>query len=487
MAPTIKVKFLVGFFLIFSISLLLMNHFVVRIIETSHEKVITQDLISIKKNSNIYVKQAFLINHFTHDEMYFQQISREMVDDLQRVTSGESSAYTITGELLYASNKSKFSGVDDDDLKHAINGKTAYTIHYTNSTAQVYYSYPVVIDGKKVGILRFVKDFSFLYEQSKHMLDVIFYLTSGIFAAAFLFSYILSRNITIPIIKLSKISTEVTNGNLDIRISIKRKDEIGRLASNFSQMIDKIKLQINRIEKDRDRLIDLNHHRKQFFDNVTHELKTPLTSILGYAQMIKENRWTDEAFFDKGMNHIVNESQRLHQMVVSLLELSKETSTEEALEAIELGRLLQDVCEGMTFKAIRYKKTIVNNIQEGLFVQGSANKLRQLFINVIDNAIKYGYPHTYISVTALLVKETIQISIMNKGEEISSEDVASFFDPCYRSEKRKVIEAGSRGLGLTICKAIVEDHGGQISMTCSNEEICVSMQIPYLQAKREQG
>jgi signal transduction histidine kinase len=486
MVPTIKSKFLIGFFIIFLVSFLLMNHFVTRIIESSNEKIITQDLIGMKNNGNVYVRQSFMINHFTHDEIYFGQIAQEMVDDLFRSTSSDISAYSTKGELLYASNKDKFAGIAvDEDLKVALNGKTAYTIKHSNNLTEVYYSYPVVIEGKKVGILRFNKDFSYLYEHSRQILNFIFYITIGIFTAAFLFSYILSRNITIPILKLTKASTEVTNGNLDVQITSRRKDEIGKLARNFKQMIEKIKIQIERIENDRDRLKQLNDHRKQFFDNVTHELKTPLTSILGYAQMIKEHKMDDKHFFDKGMNHIVDESERLHGMVISLLELSKETTSEERLEMTEIGQIIQDVSEGMGFKAQRYKKSLQCEIQDNLFVWGRADKLRQLFINVIDNAIKYGYTRTNINVVASLYADQIHIVISNKGELISPEHLGNLFEPFYRADRKKLNEAGSNGLGLSICKAIVDEHQGTIEMTSVNEETNVIIRLPYVKSERD--
>ncbi|MBP1989371.1 sensor histidine kinase [Paenibacillus eucommiae] len=480
---TIKVKFLLGLFIIFSISLLLLNHFVVRIIDTSNEKIITQDLIGMKKNSNVYVKQTFMINHFNNDEIYFQQTAKDMADELRLVTSSEISAYTIKGDLLYQTNASKFSEVIREDLEHALNGKTAYMISYVNSLAEVYYSYPVVIEGEAVGILRFAKDFSLLHEQSKQILNFIYYVTIAIFAAAFLFSYILSRNITIPIVNLSKASTEVANGNLNVGFSLKRKDEIGKLAHNFSKMIEKIKVQIHRIEKDRDRLEELNQHRKQFFDNVTHELKTPLTTILGYAETIKENGWSDAFFFDKGMNHIIDESRRLHEMVLKLLEVSMETSGQETFEAIDVGQIVLDVCEGMTIKAARYTKTIQCKAQEELSVLGSAPKLRQLFINIIDNAIKYGVAHSTITVKAEHVSDAVQFTISNEGEEISRKDMERIFEPFYQADDRRPQEEGSRGLGLSICKAIVDDHRGTIQIVSANQQSDVCIQLPYFRSE----
>lgn len=292
MIRTIRAKFIVGFFLIFCLSFLVLNQTVKEIIRTSNQKIVTSDLVGLKNNSNIYVRQAFLINHFTNNKLYFGQMAEEMVNDLNHATSSHVSAYTVDGKLLFSSDQREFSGQSDEDLRQAIKGKTAYTITYGRNSGTVLYSYPVIIDGVKVGILRFTKDFTLLYEQSGRIMDIIFYIALAIFGAAFLFSYMLSRHITIPLVKLTRASTEVKNGNLDVRIPFRRRDEIGELALNFNDMIDRIGSQISTIEGDRDRLQELNDQEKRFFDNVTHELKTPLTSILGYAEIIREKGMT---------------------------------------------------------------------------------------------------------------------------------------------------------------------------------------------------
>lgn len=482
MFRTIKAKFIVGFFLIFALSFLVLNQTVKEIIRTSNQKIVTSDLVGLKNNSNVYVRQAFLINHFTNNKIYFGQMAEEMVNDLNHATDSSVSAYTVDGVLLFSSDKSLFAGRTDDDLKQAIKGKTAYNVTYDRNKGAVLFSYPVIIDGTKVGILRFAKDFTLLYEQSGRIQDIIFYIAFAIFAAAFLFSYILSRHITIPLVKLTKASTEVKNGNLNVRIQSRRKDEIGRLAVNFNDMIDRISSQISTIERDRDRLRELNDQEKRFFDNVTHELKTPLTSILGYAEMIREKGEADRQFFDKGMNHIVEESRRLHSMVLKLLEVSHRNSGDE-FEIVDTGTILRDVCDSMSFRAKRYKKSIVCETKENLFVYGQADRLRQLFINLLDNAIKYSSPQSKISAKAELDSEFVRFIFDNPGETIPPDHLENLFQPFY-SAGHKFKEEGSVGLGLSIAKSIVDDHGGSIRLVSQNRQTIVYVDIPYI---REEG
>ncbi|MGM1049241.1 MAG: HAMP domain-containing sensor histidine kinase [Bacillota bacterium] len=472
MIQKISIKFLIGFFLIFSISFIALNQTVKEFIQTSNQKIVTSELIGLKNNSNVYVRQAFLINHYSSNELYFGEMAQEMSKDLNQATGSSVSIYTVDGDLLYSSDKSMFSKQQDSDLKQAIKGNTAYSITYENNDASVLFSYPVVIDGSKVGILRFAKDFTLLYNQSGKILDIIFYIALVIFASAFLFSYFLSRHISFPLMKLTRVSNEVKAGNLDIRIKFNRKDEIGRLANNFNDMIEQISRQINIIKRDRDHLKELHQQEKLFFDNITHELKTPLTSILGYAELIRENGDRDPLFFKKGMNHIIEESRRLHTMVIKLLEVSRNKSVSGDTDQINSDIILQDVCESMSIRAQRYKKIINYDIDPNLIVYGQVDRLRQLFINLLDNAIKYSLPVSEIIVNARHIDGKVRFVFKNPSEPIQKEQVAKLFQPFYLAHPNRS-EEGSVGLGLNIVKSIVDDFGGTITFESDNQHVTV--------------
>ncbi|AKI90989.1 ATP-binding protein [Bacillus subtilis] len=482
MLRTIKGKFIIGFFLIFSLSFLVLNQTVKSVIWSSNEKIVTSDLIDLKKNSIMYINQAFLINHYKNNELYFGDMADEIVDSLTHSTGSNVGVYTVDGILLSSSNKTVFSQGIDEDLAKAINGKNAYHITYDRNQAQVFFSYPVVIDGAKVGILRFSKDFNLLYKQSGEILNIIFYIALAIFVAAFLFSYILSRHITIPIVKLTEATSEVKKGKLDVDIHFSRKDEIGQLTVNFNDMITRIRDQISTIEKDRDRLKELNEQEKRFFDNMTHELKTPLTSIQGYAEIIKQKGESDQAFFDKGMNHIVKESRRLHNLVIKLLEVSRETSKEQ-FDRIDAGTILKDVCESMKFRAERYKKKITYEIEDILYVYGQKNRVRQLFINLLDNAIKYSLSHSEIMIQAKVTGDQVLFMFKNPSDPYDDNQYTKVFQPFY-SINQKVTEEGSLGLGLSIVKTIVEKHGGTIKMFYEENHTIITIELAYMKVEK---
>ncbi|MDA1476903.1 sensor histidine kinase [Bacillus changyiensis] len=483
MLRTIKSKFIIGFFLIFSLSFLILNQTVKKMILSSNQEIVTSDLVELKKNSIVYVNQSFLINHYKNNKLYFGDMADDMVNHLSHSTESNVSVYTVDGQLLSSSAKKVFARSSDDDLKKAINGMTAYHITYDRNKAEVFFSYPVVIEGKKVGILRFSKDFSLLYKQSGEILDIMFYIALAIFAVAFLFSYILSRHITIPLVKLTEASSEVKKGKLDVEINFRRKDEIGQLATNFNDMITRIREQISTIERDRDRLKELNEQEKRFFDNITHELKTPLTSIQGYAEIIKVKGESDQNFFNKGMNHIVEESQRLHNLVIKLLEASRETSRNDQFVRVNTGEILRDVCESMKFRAERYKKMITFEIDENLYVYGQVNRLRQLFINLLDNAIKYSLANSEITVTAKIVEEKVIFMFKNPSASFETAQYLKMLQPFY-SVNQKIMEEGSVGLGLSIVKTIVDEHGGFIKMFNKEQHTMVIVEINHMKVEK---
>ncbi|MBD2871704.1 sensor histidine kinase [Paenibacillus arenilitoris] len=484
MLYTIKAKFLIGFFVIFSVFFLILNQWVTRQIESANQTTVTNNLKDLKNNSNGYIRQSFLTHHFENDTIYFEQMAEELGMNLQYASSSGVGLYSLAGEQLYASDQADFPA-EGGDLLQALQGKTAYTITLEGGQASVLYAYPIVIDGTEVGIVRFAKDFSSLYEQSGYMQRTIFLTALAVFAAAFLFSYILSRHITVPVVKLTQASTEVMNGNLNVRLAIKRKDELGKLAVNFGSMLQKLRNQFAIIEKDRDRLEELYVHRKRFFDNVTHELKTPLTTIMGYAEIIRADGVKDPAIFEKGMNHIVDESKRLHDMVLKLLEMSKASEGHESHVTLDAAQLLAEVCDTMTIKAQRYKKTIRCVAPAGLLVHGRSDRLRQLFINLLDNAIKYSEAHSDIAASARLEGEHVRIVISNQGEPISPEHLDKIFEPYYRAGNPSK-ESESAGLGLSISKSIVDEHQGRIRLTSDGGATNVSIDLPFMKDGREE-
>lgn len=207
-------------------------------------------------------------------------------------------------------------------------------------------------------------------------------------------------------------------------------------------------------------------------DNVTHELKTPITVITGYAQAMKENGFSDRNMYDKAVFYISDESRRLNNMVVELLELSEVSSTnfKYFFENADIGELVRQTCEEMQIKAKKYNIDIRSNVPENLFLICDRDRLKEVLINLIDNSIKYGNVNSSIEVRIYREGKKVFIRVKDEGEGISEDNMEKLFEPFFRVSKKVSRESGSAGLGLTIVKNIVEKHGGVIEVQSKLKE-----------------
>ena len=213
----------------------------------------------------------------------------------------------------------------------------------------------------------------------------------------------------------------------------------------------------------------------EYVERWIHELKTPLTTISGYAQLMEENGLGDEELFYNGMEHILQESTRLHRMVVQLLEM-QDKDRYVRMESLNITDTLRNVVDSMQMKARRYENALVLD-GDGVphTVRGREDRIRQVLINLIDNAIKYGKPGKEIWIRITEHKEMVQIAVANQGKGMSPEELKHIFEPFYRADKERSREMGSSGLGLAISKKIMEDHGGSIQVKSEPDGYTVFM------------
>ncbi|GJM72721.1 hypothetical protein HMSSN036_49370 [Paenibacillus macerans] len=214
---------------------------------------------------------------------------------------------------------------------------------------------------------------------------------------------------------------------------------------------------------------------------MTHELKTPLTTILGYAQILRDNGFTDKAFFDKGLDYIINESRRLNVMVADILEFSVASAAMQAyrFERIDVSKVVREACEDMAIKAGKYNIAIHYELEENLHIRGDRHKLKEAFLNVLDNSVKYGYVNSMIEVRSFRSGNSAYIVISDQGEGISEEALKHVLEPFYRVNGVNRKERGSAGLGLSIVKNTIEQHGGTIQMLSAvNQGTQVHIHLP---------
>jgi signal transduction histidine kinase len=466
---SIRYKFGIGLFLIFGLSFNIMCFFINKIILENNKKVIKNELLVSQKDLNIYVKQYLSLNKIDNNKEDFEKNKENIGSALNARINDRVVLYNLNGNMIFDSsyNHEKIYSKDDyEDLKLALKDKSAYKIENINNKYTAIFSEPIYVDKKLLGVIRYTKDYTELFVSGIELLKQIEIFMIITFSVIFIFALLLTTKITTPIIKLIKITKEISSGNFDMKINLKPHDEVGELVENFNKMKDKIRNQIETIKSDRDNLRKLERHRKDFFDTVTHEMKTPLTIIDGYTQMILDEGNSDTELLFKAASKIKKESNKLHNMITEVLQISKAESSisNEEMEQIDMKKFLSSVCEDMLIKAKKYEISIVKEFEEHIYVLASKKDIIKIAINVIDNSIKYGNVRSLIKVKLYKESEFCVIKVEDEGKGINKEDLNKIFKPFYRGHKEKFLKREGSGLGLFIVRSLVESYKGTVNI-----------------------
>lgn len=460
--------FLLGF-----VSVLIVTYVVKAQMRQNIEKQITEEMESIQSNCELYVRQILLINSASISETGFEQCAYEVEQQLKRAGYTDIALYTLDGHLLRSSKLKRFSGENRrKDFQFARKLRSAFTLRYLEQNhCDVYFSMPVKVMGQQVGILSYYQDYSALYKREWETIGGMLRVTVMAFGIIYLMIWFMIRRMIRPVQQLGRISEDISDhlkdGQFDSNMleklgDVRRKDEIGELSRNYMQMVGMIEEQFEKIQEDRDHILHLWNSRQEFYNNVTHELKTPLTTISGYAQLLEENGLGDEELFYNGIEHILQESTRLHRMVIQLLEM-QDKGRYIRMEQVDAAVVLRSVTDAMQTKAKRYKNCLILDAEPGDYlVEGQEDRIRQVLINLIDNGIKYGRIGENIRIRLAKEDGAVQITVKNQGEGMDKEELSHIFEPFYRADKERSREMGSSGLGLSIAKKIMEEHGGMI-------------------------
>ena len=347
-------------------------------------------------------------------------------------------------------------------------------IDYKDSTVYGILSYTIYNNENNIGTFNVVKEYKDLYLDSVNTIKNITVAEIITFTIIFLAAFIINSTIISPITKLTEGVKKLEEGDYDFAIENYKNDEIGVLSREFVSMRTKIKSQIDTIKNEKQKVETLSNHRKEFFDNVTHEIKTPLTAIIGYSEMLKDNIVDNEDFKIRALTRIHSESERVNKLVLDLISVSKGLSeTKEEFKEKNLKNILIDLSEDLQFKANKYLLNICYDLEDGI-VLCEENKIKQLFINIIDNAIKYSNKEGTVNIKSYCYLDKYIVEVKNSSDGIPQEIYDSIFDPFVKIDKQT--EKYSSGLGLYISNEIVREHNGTIEI--ENGEI-VTVRVKF--------
>lgn len=306
---------------------------------------------------------------------------------------------------------------------------------------------------KSAGLVAIVQVGSSLegMEDIFHSLAAIFGI--GVVAAvitASVFGALLARKALKPVAEITAQSRKITAENLNERLAVRvRQDEIGRLASTINEMIERLEGSFNRI--------------RQFTADASHELKTPLTILKGEMEMALRSK-DDIKYMQQVIASSLEEIDRMSYIVRNLLDLARLDVEKEGLERqpVKLDELLAGRYERLLRFALDRRVELVMLNNTPCTVAGDGLRIDQLFYNLIDNAIKYSSEGARVALSLDIESGQAVVRIRDTGIGIAKEDLPYIFDRFYRVDKARTTALGGAGLGLSICKEIVDGLGGSI-------------------------
>lgn len=276
-------------------------------------------------------------------------------------------------------------------------------------------------------------------------------------------SYIFTKRLTRPLFELQNAAKSMAGANYSVRVHADSHDEIGALSLAFNSMAEQLEKEVHELEEKNQRLAELQQMRSEFVANVSHELKTPLTSIRGFVDTLRNGHIEDPAVQGRFLEIIDIETERLHQLISDILQLSEIEGMKSDLELqkFDISALLDDVATLLDDKASERHVQIIVEDSEILPVLASKYRVKQILINLVDNAIKYNKPGGRVYIRATREPDQIvAIRVRDTGEGIPAEHVARVFERFYRVDKSHSREMGGTGLGLSIVKHIAQLYEG---------------------------
>lgn len=279
--------------------------------------------------------------------------------------------------------------------------------------------------------------------------------------------------------KLRRSIQQVTSGNYGVQCEVEYDDELGSLAANINvlskTLLAKEKESEKLKEKERAALdVERNAERQknELITNVAHDLRTPLTTIVGYLELIKDDTALSKEDVHKYSGIAYEKSIRLQEMMDDLFEFTKLDNADIKLNKsmINLSGLIMQMTDEFypSFKDCNITP-IVDLPEENIYVQGDGQLLARVFDNLISNALKYGYHNTDLKIEVSGDEKYATVKVINHGDTIAPEDIPLLFNKFYRTDSSRNSRTGGTGLGLAITKNIVDLHHGDISVTSDDQ------------------
>lgn len=273
------------------------------------------------------------------------------------------------------------------------------------------------------------------------------YVTMLVIILSLIVSYFVSRKISSGVIKINREAKKLSKGNFDVKFDTDQPIlELSELAET--------------LEYTKDELSKTENLRRELLANVSHDLKTPLTMIKAYAEMVRDVTYKDDTKRTKDLNIIIEETDRLNVLVNDILELSKIQSGTQKLtiEQFDLEKFVKNIIKRYDIMSENKKYKFKVSINKNIIVSADRKRIEQVMYNLINNAINYTGDDKKIIINALELENTVRIEVKDTGKGIDKEELENIWDKYYKIDKTHSREQVGSGVGLSIVKNILINH-----------------------------
>ncbi|OOM15776.1 sensor histidine kinase [Clostridium saccharobutylicum] len=415
-------------------------------------------------------EEKFVSSQLRINSLYMQKIHSDtdydidtlistFMDEYNNSTNGESTQHgnieilDYQDKVIYSDMKFPDSN-EKEELSDLSLGKISYIIRTLEGKQYLYVSGLVNVNNSQIKI-HYAKDISNVYVQKMNQYTLFMKLDILICFIFAVFMFFISRLITKPINTLIESTQKISLGQYSERVRIKSKDEFNVLSNNFNMMAQTIEDKINELEMS-------NIEKETFINNLTHELKTPLTSIIGYANLIRTSKYNEKLFFESA-DYIYKEGKRLEKMAFKMMDLIYTKTQKIKLIPEKIIPIIYEVKKSLL---VKLGDKNINLIVKGedCILDVDKDLISMALCNLVENAIKASENNSEIYLNVSVLNDKTFISVKDFGSGIAKEHLDKIWQPFYVVDKARSRKSNGAGIGLSICKKIAVIHNAEIKI-----------------------
>lgn len=427
----------------------------------------------IVKNFNLALEQQ-IQNSIEENNLFQASIEYELLSIMdtnsfsanflmEKLVEASENVYTNmsanASELYVAYNNNLiYSSSDSDSMEDlwmtAEVGKKNYTIINSDDSYYIYVTSCNLLLDKRLNIVN-QRDITSIYTMMKQQSNYYKLLLVIALIVCSIFMFVLSVLLTKPLEKLQKVSESFGKGDYDARIHIKSNDEVGKLATTYNTMADSVEDHVNQLKS-------MVTRQEQFVADFTHEIKTPMTSIIGYADTLRSRELPREQQI-MAASYIFSEGRRLEAMSMKLFEFIYTKQHDINPSKLMLRKLMNEISDSVV-PLLNTKNITLTTQFCDCYISGDLDLLKSAFINLIDNSRKASKEGGTIIFSSTLYDDTVTISVQDFGSGIPKEHLDKICDAFYMVDKSRSRKEGGAGLGLSLSSLIFHAHNAQMDI-----------------------